>query len=104
MGYSTYMNWEKSDVTGGVDCPLIIGWEEIFSPGVDLADFADGVEMTAGPWADLGGRLDMTLRFTAVSATGLVGTIDAVGSTFTGEDEACNGEFPPLAFRAGVTD
>ena len=49
-------------------------------------------------------QLEYTVRFTATSPTALVGTVEAVGSGFSGVDEACNGEFPPLAFRAGVSD
>jgi len=30
-----------------------------------------------------------------------VGTVTAVGSDFSGADALCNGDFPPLDFKAG---
>jgi hypothetical protein len=42
--------------------------------------------------------------FTVDDNLGFFGTVDAVGSDFTGEDTGCNGVFPTLDLFGGKSD
>jgi hypothetical protein len=94
----TYINFDKLDGQGNSECTLIF----LFGIGLaatDAADFGAGVEFTDS-YPDSG---DMTwnLSFTVDDNLGFEGTIDAVGSNFSGADEGCNGSFPTLVVEGG---
>jgi len=95
----TYTNWDKLD---GPDpaCPLIFQWGQGLSP-TPVEDFADGVEF-ADTYANTGGGvMTWTVQFVPGEGSSLEGTVTAVGSEFTGIDQGCNGNFPPLTLAAG---
>lgn len=95
----TYTNWDKLD---GADpaCPLIFQWGQGLSPA-PLEDFADGEEFYDDYAATGGGVMTWTVVFEPGEGSTLEGTVTAVGSEFTGIDEGCNGNFPPLTLVAG---
>jgi hypothetical protein len=97
----TYYNFDKVDGGGTSECTLIFLW------GIGLGqtavdDFASGVEFT-DTYPD-GGSMTWTVTFELEDNTGFQGTVDAVGSNFTGEDTGCNGSFPTLTFNGGKID
>jgi len=96
----TYVNFDKL-VGADPACPLIFLFGGGFAP-TPLADFASGVSWTDSFNPSAGGdNLAFTVTFTVQDNMTLVGTVDAVGSDFTGGDAGCNGAFPPLELRGG---
>ena len=104
----TYVNYDKVDGGGVPECQVIFQW------GFDLAqtsveDFASGVEYAevypAGEDFD-GGTITYTITFTFDDSDnlGFSGTVDAVGSDFSGIDLGCNGTFPPMEFYGGKSN
>lgn len=94
----TYINFDKLDGQGNSECTLIF----LFGIGLaatDVADFGAGVEFTDS-YPD-SGDMTWTLTFTVEDNLGFEGTIDAVGSNFSGADEGCNGSFPTLVIEGG---
>jgi hypothetical protein len=94
----TYINFDKLDGQGNSECTLIF----LFGIGLaatDVADFGAGVEFTDS-YPD-SGDMTWTLSFTVEDNLGFEGTIDAVGSNFSGADEGCNGSFPTLVIEGG---
>ena len=94
----TYINFDKLDGQGNSECTLIF----LFGIGLaatDVADFGAGVEFTDS-YPD-SGDMTWTLSFTVDDNIGFEGTIDAVGSNFSGADEGCNGSFPTLVIEGG---
>jgi len=84
----------------------------IFQWGFDLAptpvvDFATGVEYAevypAGDDFD-GGTITYTITFTVDGNLGFSGTLDAVGSDFSGIDLGCNGTFPEMDLFGGKSN
>ncbi|HSO21602.1 MAG TPA: hypothetical protein VLT81_01765 [Chondromyces sp.] len=97
----TYINFDKLDGQGNSECTLIF----LFGIGLgptDAADFAAGVEFTDS-YPD-SGDMTWTLTFTVEDNLGFEGTIDAVGSNFSGADEGCNGSFPTLVIEGGKSN
>jgi hypothetical protein len=64
---------------------------EEFASGYSYEDTFDDTE----------GVMEWTLQFTVDNNMALTGVMSAVGSGFPAEDSGCNGDFPPLDFRAG---
>ena len=102
----TFVNYDKVDGGGIPECPVIFQW------GFDLAptaveDFATGVEYPevypAGDDFD-GGTLTYTVVFTIDDSLGFSGTLDAVGSDFSGLDLGCNGTFPQMELYGGKSN
>lgn len=94
----TYINFDKLDGQGNSECTLIF----LFGIGLaatDVTDFAAGVEFTDS-YPD-SGDMTWTLSFTVDDNLGFEGTIDAVGSNFSGADDGCNGSFPTLVIEGG---
>jgi hypothetical protein len=94
----TYINFDKLDGQGNSECTLIF----LFGIGLaatDVADFGAGVEFTDS--YPNSGDMTWTLSFTVEDNLGFEGTIDAVGSNFSGADEGCNGSFPTLVIEGG---
>ncbi|RMF87365.1 MAG: hypothetical protein D6739_01845 [Nitrospirae bacterium] len=81
-------------------CPFFFPATVLFDPAVPLADFSLGVPLTADYDTDGDGLFDDgTVSFTVtltVQSPGLhlSGTIEAVGSGWSGADAACNVTFP----------
>lgn len=97
----TYINFDKLDGQGNSECTLIF----LFGIGLaatDVADFGAGVEFTDS-YPD-SGDMTWTLTFTVEDNLGFEGTIDAVGSNFSGADEGCNGSFPTLVIEGGKSN
>ena len=102
----TFVNYDKVDGGGIPECPVIFQW------GFDLAptaveDFATGVEYPevypAGDDFD-GGTITYTIVFTIDDSLGFSGTLDAVGSDFSGLDLGCNGTFPQMELYGGKSN
>jgi len=102
----TFVNYDKVDGGGVPECPVI------FQFGFDLAptaveDFASGVEYAevypAGDDFD-GGTITYTITFTVDDNIGFSGTLDAVGSDFSGLDTGCNGSFPQMELYGGKSN
>ncbi|HSN56979.1 MAG TPA: hypothetical protein VLT32_20075 [Candidatus Sulfomarinibacteraceae bacterium] len=94
----TYINFDKLDGQGNSECTLIF----LFGIGLaatDVADFGAGVEFTDS-YPD-SGDMTWTLSFTIEDNLGFEGTIDAVGSSYSGAAEGCNGSFPTLVIEGG---
>ena len=94
----TYINFDKVDDQGEPECPLIFMWGDALAPAL-IADFATGVQFTDS-YPD-GGEMSWTVTFIIDANLGFSGTVEAVGSGFTGVDEDCNGSFPTLEFEGG---
>jgi hypothetical protein len=102
----TFVNYDKVDGGGIPECPVIFQW------GFDLAptaveDFASGVEYDEGypPGDDFdGGTITYTITFTVDDNLGFSGTLDAVGSEFSGLDLGCNGTFPQMELYGGKSN
>ena len=97
----TYINFDKVDSGGASECTLIFLWGIGLTPAA-VEDFASGVSFT-DTYPD-GGEMAWTVTFTVDDNLGLSGSIDAVGSAFTGTDVGCNGNFPTLAFEGGKSN
>jgi hypothetical protein len=102
----TFVNYDKVDGGGVPECPVI------FQFGFDLAptavgEFVTGVEYeeTYEPGDDFdGGTITYTITFSMSDNLGFSGTLEAVGSDFTGADLGCNGEFPPMEIYGGKSN
>jgi hypothetical protein len=97
----TYVNFDKVDGGGQSECTLIFLWGIGLTPTA-AEDFATGVTFT-DTYPD-GGEMEWTVFFTVDDNLGFFGTVDAVGSDFTGEDTGCNGVFPTLDLFGGKSD
>jgi len=95
----TYFNWDKLDGSDPA-CTLIFQWGQGLSP-TPLADFADGVTFADSYASTGGGVMTWTVQLEPGEGSTLEGTVTAVGSEFTGIDDGCNGNFPPLTLMAG---
>jgi hypothetical protein len=94
----TYLNFDKVDGEGNFECTLIFQLGTGL-PETDVEDFESGVEFEES-YPD-SGDMTWTVSFTIDDNLGFSGTIDAVGSNFSGIDEGCNGTFPTLVLRGG---
>jgi len=97
----TYINFDKVDGGGVPECTLIFLWGIGLSPTA-VEDFQTGVEFT-DTYPD-GGDMTWTVVFSIDDNLGFSGTIDAVGSDFTGDDIGCNGTFPTELFEGGKSN
>jgi len=97
----TYINFDKVDGGGLSECTLIFLWGIGLSP-TPVEDFESGVEFT-DTYPD-GGDMTWTVVFSIDDNLGFSGTIDAVGSDFTGDDIGCNGTFPTELFEGGKSN
>jgi hypothetical protein len=95
----TYMNWDKGGDPENPDCILIFPWGGAYLDIYDVSAFASGVSFTQSYSG--GGSMAYTLTFDLTENQNITGTIDAVGSGFTGEDTGCNGNFPTQTLRGG---
>lgn len=105
----TYVNYDKGiDTVGFSECPVIFQWGYEIGP-TPVEDFATGVEdVEVYPVADdfAGGTITYTITFTFDDNNnlGFSGTVDAVGSEFSGADEGCNGTFPQQILNGGKSN
>jgi len=97
----TYTNFDKLDGQGASECTLILQFGLGLAP-TPVEDFAAGVTFT-DTYPD-GGSMTWTMTFTIDDNLGFSGTIDAVGSDFTGVDTGCNGAFPQLDLFGGKSN
>ncbi len=97
----TYSNFDKVDNQGNSECTLIFQWGIALSP-TSVEDFETGVEFTDS-YPD-GGDMTWTVTFTIEDNTGFSGTLDAVGSNFSGQDAGCNGAFPTQTLDGGKSN
>jgi len=104
----TYVNYDKVDGAGDSECPVIFQWGFDLAP-TPVGDFASGVEYAevypAGEDFD-GGTITYTITFTVDDSEnlGFSGTLDAVGSEFSGIDDGCNGTFPQQDLYGGKSN
>jgi len=104
----TYVNYDKVDTGGVPNCPVIFQWGFDLAP-TPVGDFASGVEYAevypAGEDFD-GGTITYTITFTVDDSEnlGFSGTLDAVGSEFSGLDTGCNGTFPQQDLYGGKSN
>jgi len=97
----TYMNFDKVDGQGASECTLILQFGLGLAP-TSVEDFESGVTF-ADTYPD-GGSMTYTMTFALDHNAGFSGTIDAVGSDFTGVDAGCNGTFPQLDLFGGKSN
>jgi hypothetical protein len=99
----TYINFDKVDGQGASECTLIFLWGIGLDP-TPISEFASasGVEFTDS-YPD-SGDMTWTLTFTMDGSLGFSGTVEAVGSGFSGEDAGCNGTFPTLTIGGGKSN
>ena len=100
----TYMNFQKLNAQqDDYACPVIWGWGwDLPLTGVAVEDFASGYTYTEDHrYYPEGGEFSWTLTLTFDDNVGFSGTIDAVGSDFSGADAGCNGAFPQLQIFGG---
>ena len=116
---ATYFNFDKGVIDPGTgevinggasECTLIFLWG-IGMPSTPVEDFASGVEFTDSysddtetPDHDESGEMTWTVTFTVDDNLGFSGTVEAVGSEFSGIDVGCNGEFPSLGLEGGKSN
>jgi hypothetical protein len=102
----TFVNYDKVDGGGIPECPVIFQWGFDLAP-TPVGDFASGVEYAevypAGEGFD-GGTITYTITFTVDDSLGFSGTLDAVGSEFSGLDTGCNGTFPQQDLYGGKSN
>jgi hypothetical protein len=102
----TFVNYDKVDGQGDPACPVIFQWGFELAPTA-VADFASGVEYAEEyPAVDDfdGGTITYTITFTMDGSLGFSGTLDAVGSDFSGIDSGCNGTFPQMDLFGGKSN
>jgi hypothetical protein len=108
----TFVNYDKLDGGGIPECPVIFQWGFDLAP-TPVEDFASGVEDVEVYPPDPpelgdfeGGTLTYTLTFTFYDSDnlGFSGTLDAVGSEFSGLDAGCNGTFPGQKLYGGKSN
>jgi len=85
--------------TGGAATANLIVFTGAGLEPTAVAAFAGGVTFT-DTYPD-GGEITWTVTFFLADNQGFWGSLNAVGSTFTGVDEGCNGQFPALLFEGG---
>jgi hypothetical protein len=96
----SYFNFDNDDDGDGEpDCLWVFPWGQDFDTA-PVEDFADGYTYQ-DTFSDTPGVMEWTVQFTVDNNMALEGTMTAVGSGFAAPDTACNGDFPPLDFRAG---
>jgi hypothetical protein len=102
----TFVNYDKVDGGGIPECPVIFQWGFELAP-TPVGDFATDVEYDevypAGDDFD-GGTITYTINFTFDGTLGFSGTLDAVGSEFSGLDLGCNGTFPQMVLNGGKSN
>lgn len=102
----TFVNYDKVDGGGVPECPVIFQWGFDLAP-TPVEDFASGVQYAevypAGDNFD-GGTITYTITFTIDDNVGFSGTLDAVGSEFSGLDTGCNGTFPQMELYGGKSN
>lgn len=96
----TYFNFDKLD-GGESACTLLFLWGIGLNP-TSVEDFSTGVVFT--DQYDGGGEMQWTVTFTVDDNMSFSGSIDAVGSGFTGIDTGCNGAFPILDIEGGKSN
>ncbi len=100
----TYFNWDKVDAQQQSVCQWLFPFGDLIAD-VDVSEFADGYTWQE-TYTDLG-TITWTLTFSMGSdGTSFEGSVDATGSSFPTDDPAlngCNGEFPTLTIRGGVS-
>ena len=100
--WGTYNNYDKDENSDGVeDCTVVFQWGDFFEPTA-VEDFESGVQFTDSYAGS--GDMTWTLTFTVSDNMGFSGTISAVGSGFSGDNDGCNGTFPPMVFEGGKTN
>ncbi|MFV2073148.1 MAG: hypothetical protein ACC742_10920, partial [Thermoanaerobaculales bacterium] len=105
----TYTNFDKVDDQGVPECTLIFLWGFRFVP-TPVENFVNVVDFT-DDYSDSGsGKMKWLVTFTMDANMGFTGTVDAVGSDFTGDEVGCNGPFSdppdvmPLALVGGKSN
>ncbi len=99
----TYSNFDKVDNQGVSECTLIFLWG-VGLGSTPVGDFASGVDFTDTYYDDASneiGEMAWTVTFTVDENLGFSGTLDAVGSGWSGDDAGCNGTFPALDLFGG---
>ncbi len=104
----SYLNFDKdTDGDGQPDCTWTFSFGSGMPVPVPLSTFVSGETFSETYPADAssgfaGGTIEWTVIFTPNGHSGFDGTVEATGSGFSGDDDGCNGAFPPLTFRAGI--
>lgn len=97
----TYTNWDKESTPDNPECTWLFkfGWN--LPTPTSIEDLADGVEFSDDHGIYGLGVLTYTIALEISDNLYVTGTIDAVGSEFTGDSSGCNGTFPQLTVYGG---
>lgn len=96
----TYTNWDKGGLAQ--DCTLTFRWGSPEAGTHSLDEYAGGVTFTKTYDADA--KITWTVTLIIQNNQSIEGSIDAVGSDFTGPWTGRNGLFPILQLRSGKAE
>lgn len=109
-----YLNFDKGVIDPETGDPIDGGVSECttvftFWPDApaDVTDFVTGFQFSFNYSPAVGfsgGDILYTVTFTMNGSSAFVGTIEAVGSNFSGLDAGCNGAFPTMDLFGGKSD
>lgn len=107
----TYFNYDKVDNEFIAECPWILGMGDDYTAAGTSEPWQSFLPAAGGftfddTYIDDGdqsviGKMTWTVEFEIDDNMNLTGTVDAVGSEWTGEDTGCNGAFPQLVLQGG---
>lgn len=95
---ASYTNWDKGDPLDP-DCTLVFLWGSPEAGTHTLTEYGSGV--TFAQTFTNSGTMTWTVTLTVADNQAMSGTVDAVGSNFTGEQAGCNGSFPQQQLLGG---
>jgi len=106
----TYFNYDKVDGSLNAECAWILGLGDDYTASATSEPWQSFLPAAGGYTFDdtylndddsVFGKMTWTLTFDIDDNMDMTGTVDAVGSQWTGEDAGCNGTFPQLDMRGG---
>jgi hypothetical protein len=106
----TYFNYDKVDGSLEAECAWILGLGDDYTASATAEPWQGFLPAAGGYTFDdtylndddsVFGKMTWTLSFDIDDNMDMTGTVDAVGSQWTGDDMGCNGTFPQLDMKGG---